>query len=382
MLRKAFVFLLPLVASAAPGPVDDGTRVAVLGYHDFSETEEQTEMLIRTSKFRQQMETIRELNLPVISMDEFQRWKRGEADLPPRSVMITIDDGWKSVYTDAYPILKEFGYPFTLFLYKNYIEGGGKALTIPMIKEMKKHGATIGSHSVSHAYPAEVKAHRREGPDAYDKFLRAEMGESKRFLEATFGDEVSTYAYPGGFHTEEMYPLAKEFGYRQLFTVIPDKVRRDSNDLTLPRYVVLGTHDHIFDLAVSFGSIAGGDPGAIAAISKPTPFPVTPAPGALVGDRLPEISADLSKAGAIDPESLIMQVTGFGTVPARWDSETGTLTWKTNRPLRLNQYDVEVRWKPAAAEEAADEPEAPDPLRWTFRLDREAAYVPRDLSAQ
>ncbi len=369
----SLLLALPLAATAAPAPVDDGVRVAVLGYHDFSETEEQTEMRILTSKFRKQMETLRELELPVISMKEFQQWKRGEADLPPRSVMITIDDGWKSVYTDAYPILKEFGFPFTLFLYKNYIDGGGKALTSAMLEEMKQHGATIGSHSVSHPYPATVKKHRRDGPDAYDRFLRTEMGESKRFLEARFGDEVSTYAYPGGFHTEEMFPLAEEFGYRQLFTVIPAKVKRDSDDLTLPRYVVLGTHDHIFDLAIRFGTIAGGDPGAVAAISKPTPFPVTPAPGALVGDRLPEISADLSEAGGLDPETLTMRIAGFGTVPATWDAEKGHLSWTTNRPLRLNQYDVEVRW--ASAEEDADPPE---PLRWTFRLDHEAAYVPRD----
>lgn len=372
MLRTAALLLTPLIAMAAPAPVDDGARVAVLGYHDFSETDEQTEMRIRTSKFRQQMETLRDLELPVISMEEFQKWKRGEADLPPRSVLITIDDGWKSVYTDAFPVLKELGYPFTLFLYRNYIDGGGKALTTAMIKEMQKHGATIGSHSVSHPYPATVKQHRGKGPDAYDKFLRTEMGESKRFLDLQFSEKVSTYAYPGGFHTEEMFPLAEEFGYQQLFTVIPAKVQRDSDNLTLPRYVVLGTHDHIFDLAVKFGSIAGGDPGALAAISKPTAHPVTPEPGALVGDRLPEISVDLSGAGPIDAESLTMRIGGFGTVPAIWDEESAQLQWKVNRPLHLSQYDVEVRWK------KVEEEETPAPLRWTFRLDRETAYVPRN----
>ncbi len=51
--------------------------------------------------------------------------------------LITMDDGWKSTYTDAYPILKEFGYPFTVFLYTNYIDGGTSALTSKMIKEMQ-----------------------------------------------------------------------------------------------------------------------------------------------------------------------------------------------------------------------------------------------------
>ena len=59
-----------------------------------------------------------------------------------------------------FPILKEFGYPYTLFLYKNYVDGGGKALTTPMIQEMINAGATIGSHSVSHPYPA----HRQKFP--------------------------------------------------------------------------------------------------------------------------------------------------------------------------------------------------------------------------
>ena len=130
--------------------------------------------------------------------------KRREATSPKNRVLITFDDGWKSVYTDAFPILKEFGYPFTLFLYKNYVDGGGKALTTPMIQEMIKAGATIGSHSVSHPYPITVKSFRKKGPDAYDAFLRKEMGESKRFLESKFAVKVTTYSYPGGFFTEEM----------------------------------------------------------------------------------------------------------------------------------------------------------------------------------
>lgn len=330
-------------------------------------------MRIRTSKFRTQMETLKELDLKVIPMADFQAWKRGEKSIPERSVVITIDDGWKSVYTDAYPILKEFGYPFTLFLYKNYVDGGGKALTTAMIEEMMKHGATIGSHSVSHPYPGTVKKSRAAGPDKYDKFLREEMGESKRFLESKFGNAVTTYAYPGGFHTQEMHPLAEEFGYRNLFTVLPGKVKRDSPDATLPRYVVLGTHDPIFELAIQFAG------PALAGSSNPSqpaptlPFPVTPGSGAIVESRLPEISVDLSDADALDPESVVMKVSGFGKVPAVWDAESSSLKWQTNRRLRLPRYQVEVSWKD-------NEGKAPDkPLRWHFHLDQEAAYVPRDL---
>lgn len=165
---------------------DDGVRVAILGYHDFSETEQQTAMRIRTSKFREQMQTIRDLGLVVIPMSDFIAWKNGEKAIPAKSVVITIDDGWKSVYTDAYPILKEFGYPFTIFIYKDYLDGGSKAMTTTMVKDMLKHRATIGSHSTTHPYPQAVKKYQKTGVQEYDKFLEVEMRESKRFLEQQF----------------------------------------------------------------------------------------------------------------------------------------------------------------------------------------------------
>lgn len=353
-------------------PIDDGVQVAVLGYHDFSASAEETHMIISTQKFRRQMERLAAADVEVISMADFQAWKAGEKSLPERCALITIDDGWKSVYTEAYPILKEFGYPFTLFLYKNYVDGGGRALTTGMIREMMTHGATIGSHSVSHPYPATVKSHRAKGPDAYDQFLRQEMGESKRFLEAKFGEAVTVYAYPGGYHTKEMHVLAEEFGYRQLFTVIPGKVRRGSDPLTLPRYVVLGTHDPIFEMAMDFGASGesgAGIPGVDAVYA--TMVPVKPQAGEIVGSRLPRIEVDFSEE-PVDPDTLVMKVGGFGVVPANWDPDARTYAWQCNRRLRISPCRVEVNWKD-------DQGNAPEqPLKWSFQIDHEAAYVPRE----
>ena len=373
--------LLPLHAEEAaptvvPPPPDDGVRVSVLGYHDFSETTPETEMLIRTSKFRKQMEAIKNLGLPVIPMADFQAWKRGEKDIADKSIVITIDDGWKAVYTDAYPILKEFGFPFTLFLYKNYVDGGGKALTSAMIEEMQKNGGTIGSHSVSHPYPGTVKSHRRKGREAFDKFLRSELGESKRFLESKIGARVTTYAYPGGFHTEEMFPLADEFGYEHLFTVLPGKIRRSHDNRTLPRYVILGTHDRIFDLATGFNEVAVSAAEVAVIAPQSTPFPVEPEPGSLIDSRLPLLSADLSTLADFDPKTLVMKVGGFGEVPATFDEATKSFSWQVNRRLRSPVCQVAVSW----LDSKGKPPEVP--LRWSFRIDPEAAYLPTEESSK
>ena len=358
----------PLRALDVP---DDGVRVAVLGYHDFSETERETAMRIRTSKFRKQMEAIRQLGLPVIPMADFIAWKEGTKEIPAKAVVITIDDGWISTYTQAYPILKEFGYPFTVYLYKNYVDGGGKALTTAMIKEMMKHGATIGSHSVTHPFPQAVKASRKRGPQTYDKFLNTEMGESKRFLEGKFGDSVPTYAYPGGFFTEEMLTKAIQLGYTHLFTVQPGKVKRAIPNEVLPRYIILGNYDKIFDFAITFRDSQTDMPaGLVEGLAQELPFPVEPQPGAIISSRLPVISVDLSKAEHIDPATLKMQVAGFGEVPANYASQGKIFSWQVNRRLRQPVCQVQVTWQDS--EGKAVEP----PLKWSFQIDRDAAYLP------
>lgn len=379
-IRSSFCLWLALTGTAfcqvnepQPELPDDGTRVAVLGYHDFSETEPETAMRIRTSKFREQLETIRELGLAVISMSDFIAWKNGEKTIPAKSVVITIDDGWKSVYTDAYPILKEFGYPFTIYLYKNYVDGGGKALTTSMVREMIKNGATIGCHSTSHPYPQTVKKHLKRGAKEYDQFLDVEMRDSKRFLEQKFKKNVPTYAYPGGFFTDEMLIKAEQVGYSHLFTVQPGKVKRNLPNNILPRYIILGNYDKIFEFAINFrDSAASTAGGMVEGLAKTLEFPVNPQPGAIVNSRLPNIEVDFTKATNIDPKTLKMQVAGFGEVPANYASEGKLFSWQVNRRLRNKTCTVIVTWKDLEGNSAST------PLEWSFQIDRGAAYLPNE----
>lgn len=349
---------------------DDGIRVTVLGYHDFSSTKKATEMRISTEKFRKQMQSIKDLGLKVITLDDFMAWKRGDQKVADKSIVITIDDGWKSVYTDAYPILKEFGYPFTVFLYTNYVDGGGSALTTPMIQEMQKNGCTIGSHSISHPYPTKIKSERKKGANPFSSYLRKEMGDSKKWLESQFKQKVTSYAYPGGYVTEEMLPIAKESGYQCLFTVLPGKITRALPDFTLPRYVILGTHDYIFRNATSFKATSTSS-ASRGGMVQSTTHPVTPKPGSMAADRRPLISANLSKVENIDPDAIVMRVAGFGKVPSHFDPDTQTVSWKINRRLRSHTCEVSVQWRTLGATKYQK------PMTWVFKVNREAAYHPK-----
>ncbi|MBQ3526249.1 MAG: polysaccharide deacetylase family protein [Akkermansia sp.] len=240
------------------------TRVAVLGYHDFSNTKTATEMRMLTAEFCRQMQFLKDSDICVISMQDFLEWRFGTRCLPARCVLITIDDGWKSVYTDAYPVLKAYGYPFTLFLYVRYIGVKGSSMTHDQIQEMMAFGATIGSHSWNHLYPSKWKRYSQTSPQ-YAAQLQKEFIDSQVKLSELFHN-CSTYCFPGGYNTPPMLATLEASAYRAAFTVIEGKVTNTVSPYTVPRYMVFGVDSRIFRRAVNFDGQEGVDK-TIAAIN-------------------------------------------------------------------------------------------------------------------
>ena len=329
----------------------DQTRVAVLGYHNFSETEPVTRMMLRTSEFRAQMEYLKRAGITVISMQEFLEWRLGTRTLPARCVLITLDDGWKSVYTDAYPILKEYGYPFTLFLYTNFLNGRGDSLTPEQVREMQANGATVGSHSVSHLYPSDWKAREKEGPEAYASLVDAEFGESMKKLSSLFGP-VNTFCFPGGYYTPGMEERMGGYGYVAAFTVQPGKVTVTEVPLAIPRYMIFGDDASVFRTAVDFrvaqlGTVVstGSRPGTLPARTPPPPFAVSPKPHETVAPDFPSITAYMSGVAGINFSTVQMRVSGFGRVPAKVDEATRTVQWVLPCRIYMPNLSVHVTWK-------------------------------------
>lgn len=323
------------------------TRVAVLGYHNFSKTKPVSEMLMRTSEFRSQMQYIRDAGLRVISMQEFLDWRRGDLQLPARCVLITLDDGWKSVYTDAYPILKEFGYPFTLFLYTKYLSGRGDSMTPAMIHEMQKNGATIGSHSTSHYYPKTWKEAEAKGEQAYAEMIDEEIGDSYKRLSELFGP-INTYCYPGGYVTQTMVDRLPSYGYAAAFTVIPGKVSITEDLLQVHRYMIFGTDASIFEKAMDFdppGTAKRARQRGNQPLSPTPPFPVFPLPNATSNPDVPVISAQISGLNNVDLSSVRMVVSGFGRVPTEIEPSTSTIRWVPPFRIYLPTLTVQLTWK-------------------------------------
>ncbi len=361
---------------AVPFELNKSSVVSILGYHDFRERGG-TPMIIAAEKFREQMQAVKDSGIPVIPLSDVLAWRRGEKNIPEEAFVITMDDGWQGVYQHAFPVLKEFGFPFTIYLYKKYVNIGGRSLTWEQVREMMQHGCEVGSHSVSHESLRTRKAGRNAA--AHQAWVLAELQESKSFLEENLGVSCKTFAYPFGIFDEIIAEAGLQAGYEALVTVNSQKVIWDSPLAKLGRFIIHGESDANFKLATSFrgrGDVASSH--FLLADARDAEgrslVELTPAPDSIIQDRLPLIEARLERVGDVLPESVRLRVSGLGTVPADYDPDSKIVRYRM--PVRLRREDCAVT---LSFKKAADQPD--EVLSWRFKVDLKAAYQPKTVSA-
>lgn len=320
------------------------SQVAVIGYHRF-ENPAKDPLAIPPEQFRKQMQEIKDAGIPVISMDDFLAWRKGEKTLPEKSVIITIDDGYNCTYHHAWPILKEFGYPFTFYVYSGYIGTGGRAVTWDQLAQLRDAGVDIGGHSVSHD---NLIKPRRVKPDDYDGWLANEFSGIKDLLKEKLGIEAKTFAYPYGIQNEKVRQAGTAAGYQALFTVSGKKVTKDTPAAEIGRYVVQSDKPQTFSAALHFGAsqmTPGSKPAGASVQTSGPSLEVTPAHGSTIADDRPEISLNLSGIPDIDPKSIEMRISGIGQVPANFDPVSSVVSYRPTQRLHAQKITVQVKAK-------------------------------------
>lgn len=190
--------------------------VPVLCYHKFSKTESDP-MTVTEKDFEDQMKFLREKGYRVITTAEFFDFVEFKRQLPGKSVLITIDDGWRSTYEIAFPILRKYHYPSTLFLYTDLISGTRSTLDWDLVKEMAGNGVDIQCHTVSHR--SLIKAAGQGSFKEYFDFLCRELGDSAQIIKKKLNIEVKYLAYPYGDTSPLVVAVLQKLGYRGAFTV-------------------------------------------------------------------------------------------------------------------------------------------------------------------
>lgn len=346
----------------AQQPADPHAQVVVLCYHRL-EGKAGGALSIEVDLFKSHMKQIKEKGLAVISMQDFLAWRRGEKNIPSKSVLITIDDGYVSGYDVGLPVLKEYNFPATYFIYTNFVNKGGKSMTWSQITELRDAGMEIGSHTVSHF---DLRHKPGKVPGVYDAWLKDEVETSKQILEEKLGIKVSTIAYPYGYNNEKVRAATQAAGYEAGFSVYGQRLGMATNAYTLGRYDVTtkDAQGHAsFDIAIGFQGMQAPSGGEAVNQQEAAASMITePESGATIPSTTPLLKANLATMGEFDPASVEMRVSGVGKVASIYDAASQNITYQVTAKDKLKQGPVSVIVSAKSGGRALE-------TRWNFFID-------------
>jgi peptidoglycan/xylan/chitin deacetylase (PgdA/CDA1 family) len=200
--------------------------VSVLMYHMIG-NEPGNAAIMTEANLRIQMNYLRDHGYHPITMQELYDYVTKGAPLPEKPVCITFDDGYLDSYTIVYPLMKEYGFPWTLFLITDDVGKPYNRMTWDQLREMaNSHTVTIANHTLSH-------------PKLHNLATRAEkekeIVEANKALKYQLGIDNVWLAYPYGDYDDEVIDICKKAGIKMAVTTDAGRVHVGSFPYDLKR---------------------------------------------------------------------------------------------------------------------------------------------------
>ncbi len=234
--------------SALDAQPDNG--IPVITYHHILRDEENTRFRHTSTTtsvraFSNQMTWLRDMGYTTLTMYQLEDYVHNRANLPARAVVITFDDGLKSVSRYAYPILKQYGFKATAFIITSRIKRhpqkwAPKSLQFMSVSELEEIKDVFDFQSHTH-FLHRVDAHRRPIllSRSYHNIL-FDFEHSRRAL-AQFNPHVLYLSYPFGGYNATAVQAASDAGFHLAVTTVKGKVKPGDNPMLLKRLYIMRT---------------------------------------------------------------------------------------------------------------------------------------------
>jgi len=206
----------------------DATSAVVFMYHRFGEGEYPSTN-ITMEQFDQHVKELTSGSYTVMGVPQIVSALADGKGLPDRTIGITVDDAYRSVYEKAWPVFREHNLPFTVFVSTEQLDSGyANYMTWDMVRELSKAGVTIGGHSQNHAHLPDFDIDR----------VKAELANSAARFKEELGYVPDIFAYPYGEASDAVIAAVKEAGYRAAFGQQSGAMHTESDFMYLPRYAL------------------------------------------------------------------------------------------------------------------------------------------------
>lgn len=205
----------------------------ILMYHRIDDQSAASALSVSPESFARQMAFLHRHARVVPLGDIAERIKRG--DPPDRgAAAITFDDGFASVYTEAYPVLRTYGMPATVFIVTDWVGAEGY-MTWEQIRELAANGVAIGAHTRTHPWL----------PAVDDARLRDELAEARRLLRAQAPGSAEHFSYPMGAYDARVKRAVQAL-YADACATNPGRRNSWRDPYALKRLRISRSSDHLF----------------------------------------------------------------------------------------------------------------------------------------
>ena len=199
----------------------------VLMYHRFDDSKN-ISTNISPSTFEDQMNYLKNNNYKILRLSSLYDFFYNGKKIPDKSVFITIDDGYKSVFDTAYPILKKNKFPFSIFISAKYISDDRKSdfMSWEMLKKLKADGVEIYNHTYDHKSLNLMS----------DNEIIENIEKNHSILSKMVGTNFNFFSYPYGESNLRNEKLLEQLGFSLAFSQHSGVININSNKLRLPRF--------------------------------------------------------------------------------------------------------------------------------------------------
>lgn len=224
MRKTLFILLFLYIYSLA-----DAT---IFVYHRFGDDKHPSTNTSLT-QLKNDFEYFRKNNYEVVPLSTLVKTIQNGKEVPTNWVVLTIDDAYKSFYTNGLEIFKEYGYPFTLFVYvKATDQKYGDFMTWDMLKDVLPYGE-VELHSYSHPRLTNLTIEQ----------IKADTQKSYEIFEKKMGYKPKFYAYPYGEYNDNVKEAIKDSGFEAILNQSSGATNKNSDLFDLFRVPLVGKVD-------------------------------------------------------------------------------------------------------------------------------------------
>jgi peptidoglycan/xylan/chitin deacetylase (PgdA/CDA1 family) len=194
---------------------------------------------ISLADFSAQMRYLHDHDYRVMRAAEVIALLREKKSLPPKTVVLTVDDAYKTFKSGAMPILRQYGFPVTLFVNTDSV-GRKDSLDWDELRELVLEGVEIGNHTATHRSLAVQLA--KESATDFRQRLRRDLDRAQQILIRELGVTPQLFAYPYGEYSLLAQEIVEESGFLGAFAQYSGVIEKDDPLFTLARTPLAGSY--------------------------------------------------------------------------------------------------------------------------------------------